>query len=90
MARSVTVDVSNIELALDFEIFTGVNVPGPPDGGSIPINQRGKTFWTMLSALCRVCEDLRLPSPLPAERAAHVGLQWCGVDSCGGRSLLLG
>ena len=66
-------EVSNIELALDFEIFTGVNVPGPPDGGSIPVNQRGKTLWTMLSALCRVCEDLRLPSPLPAERATRVG-----------------
>ena len=30
-------------------------------------------MWTMLSALCRICEDLQLPMPLPAERANRVG-----------------
>ncbi|KAJ9434770.1 hypothetical protein DIPPA_12763, partial [Diplonema papillatum] len=36
-------------------------------------NQRGKTLWTMLSTLCRLCRDLQLPSPLPAERKVRVG-----------------
>ncbi|KAJ9443110.1 hypothetical protein DIPPA_26767 [Diplonema papillatum] len=36
-------------------------------------NQRGKTLWTMLSTLCRLCQDLQLPSPLPAERKVRVG-----------------
>ena len=66
-------EVSNIELAIDFELFTGIDVPGPPDGSRIPVNQRGKNLWKMTSAFCRVCEDLQLPSPLPAERAERVG-----------------
>ena len=66
-------EVSNIEMAVDFEVFTGVNVPGPPDGSSVPVNQRGKTLWTMLSALSRICEDLQLPPLLPAERVTRVG-----------------
>ena len=83
-------EVSNIELAIDFEIFTGIDVPGPPDGSRIPVNQRGKNLWKMTSAFCRICEDLQLPSPLPAERAERVGclrtlgapMVWGGLSLC--------
>ena len=30
-------------------------------------------MWTMMPALCRVCDDLQLPSPLPAGRVERVG-----------------
>ena len=66
-------EVSNIELAVDFETFTGLDVPNLSGVGPLAVNQRGKTMWTMLSALCRICEDLQLPMPLPAERANRVG-----------------
>ena len=35
-------EVSNIELAIDFEIFTGVDVPGPPTSAEPPSTNGGK------------------------------------------------
>lgn len=67
-----TGEVSNIELAVDFEVYSGIDIPGP-EGRPVAINQRAKTLWKMLSALCRVCEDLQLPPPLPAARRTRVG-----------------
>ena len=61
-------EISYIELAVDFEIFTGIDIPRPRGDGPAPVNQRGKALWTILSALCRICRDLQLTSPLPAER----------------------
>ncbi|KAJ9457846.1 hypothetical protein DIPPA_32864 [Diplonema papillatum] len=66
-------EVSCVELAVDFEVHTGVDVPAPPGIRRLAANQRGKTLWTMLSTLCRLCRDLQLPSPLPAERKVRVG-----------------
>ncbi|KAJ9439602.1 hypothetical protein DIPPA_24508 [Diplonema papillatum] len=66
-------EVSCVELAVDFEVHTGVDVPAPPGIRRLAANQRGKTLWTMLSTLCRLCQDLQLPSPLPAERKVRVG-----------------
>ncbi|KAJ9454695.1 Retrovirus-related Pol polyprotein from type-1 retrotransposable element R2 [Diplonema papillatum] len=65
-----TGEVSNIELAVDFEVFTGHDILGPPN---LAANRRGKTLWTMLATLCRLCRELQLPSPLPAERKDRVG-----------------
>ncbi|KAJ9469963.1 hypothetical protein DIPPA_35936 [Diplonema papillatum] len=46
-------EVSCVELAVDFEVHTGVDVPAPGIQ-RLAVNQRGKTLWTMLSTLCRL------------------------------------
>jgi hypothetical protein len=80
-------EVSNIELAFDFEIFTGVDIPGPPDA-PVPANRRARTLGHMLAVLGRICEDLQLPPPLPAQRVARLYcLRTMGAPVvCGGLS----
>ena len=63
-------EVSNIELAIDFEVFTGLDLPGR---SPLTALQRGKVVWKILAAFLRQCSNLGLPEPLPAKRASRVG-----------------
>ncbi len=64
-------EVSNVELAMDFEVFTGIDLPGGE--GPSTVVERGKSLWTVLSSFMRTCKRLGLPEPLPAERVCRVG-----------------
>ncbi|KAJ9449062.1 hypothetical protein DIPPA_24900 [Diplonema papillatum] len=71
--------VSNIELALDFELFTGMDVKHCPKrpkvqrpAGPVSVAERGQRLGAMLAVLCRLCETLKLPSPLPTARLERV------------------
>ncbi|KAJ9434744.1 hypothetical protein DIPPA_11334, partial [Diplonema papillatum] len=71
LAVGTEVDERGRGRALSWQWTSRVDVPAPPGVRRLAANQRGKTLWTMLSTLCRLCRDL--PSPLPAERKVRVG-----------------
>ena len=75
--------VSNIELALDFEIFTGKALQ-PSERSARTSNpamaERGNLLWTMMGCLKRLCDQLSLPTPWPARREDRVG-SLCSVGA---------
>eukprot|EP01061_Rhynchopus_euleeides_P047892 TRINITY_DN990_c0_g1_i3.p1 TRINITY_DN990_c0_g1~~TRINITY_DN990_c0_g1_i3.p1 ORF type:complete len:837 (+),score=145.30 TRINITY_DN990_c0_g1_i3:125-2512(+) len=69
--------VSNIELALDFEVYTGMQLPRATEGTSDlplpPLRERGRVLWTLMKHVMQLCQRTQLGKPWPAERQDRVG-----------------
>ena len=74
-------EISNIELAVDFELFSGTLLHDEEEPANIL--ERGQALWTMLAQLCTVCKNLQLPRPFPAERVERVNC----LNSIGARGV---
>ena len=83
-------EVSNVELALDFEVFTGLDVtPSATSKNTDDVHAlltRGHLMGTLLSHYIDLCDQLCLPRPIPAGHAERVNcLRSLGApDSWGG------
>ena len=63
-------DVSHAELAIDFEIATGLDLPGlDPTKAHIPLNERARMISKMLKALEIACKAANIGRPTLGKQA---------------------
>ncbi len=76
--------VTNAELAIDFEVFTGLDLPGfSTRPGPVPLNDRAARMYRLLKTLDNACKACNLGCLLPGKRC-RVG----SLNSVGGNLMM--
>ncbi len=76
-------EVSNAELAIDFEVATGLDLPGLKAGHAAPLNERARSINRMLKTIELACKAAGTEAPVPGKKK-----QVYSLTTVGGRGLM--
>ncbi len=84
MAWTPEEDVTNAELAVDFEVWSGLDLIGLGNKGGVPpLNDRARMIYRMIKLVIDACESAGTSSPIPGKRC-----QVHSLNSVGGNGLM--
>lgn len=76
-------EVSNAELAIDFEVVTGLDLPGLKADRAAPLNERARTIGRILKTLELACRAADTEVPVPGKKK-----QVNSLNTVGGKGLM--